>query len=174
MLPPPLPAPVSINPTNPFLLLDVVRARDFSLNTGVIHLHENSRASTSRTTGKPRATSRSTWALRWDFQQAYSIGGSTYLKLNDFVDNTQPRLGFIWDFTGEGRGKFFANYARSSRRRFRSTSTFVQAAGRSERQQLQRQPSECCAAGSSIVPGRLRQPRQPCNTSIAGSETTDG
>jgi hypothetical protein len=50
--------------------------------------------------------------VRWDFQQAYSLGGDTYLSLNDFVSNTQPRLGLTWDFTGEGRGKLFANFAR--------------------------------------------------------------
>ncbi len=50
--------------------------------------------------------------LRWDFQQAYALGGGTYLTLNDFISNTQPRVGFSWDFLGEGSGKFFANYAR--------------------------------------------------------------
>jgi len=49
--------------------------------------------------------------LRWDFQQAKSFD-TTYIKLNQFIPNTQPRLGFIWDFTGKGKGKFFANYAR--------------------------------------------------------------
>ena len=48
---------------------------------------------------------------RWDYQQAYSNGGGTYLKLNSFKDNFQPRLGFIWDFTGKGKGKLFANYS---------------------------------------------------------------
>jgi hypothetical protein len=31
--------------------------------------------------------------------------------LNHFVDNLQPRVGLIWDFTGQGKGKIFANYA---------------------------------------------------------------
>jgi len=48
---------------------------------------------------------------RWDFQQL-NDGQVTYLRLNSFKDNLQPRLGFIWDFTGKGRGKFFANFAR--------------------------------------------------------------
>ena len=32
--------------------------------------------------------------------------------MNNWFDNLQPRLGFIWDFTGKGKGKIFANYAR--------------------------------------------------------------
>ncbi|HKZ01850.1 MAG TPA: hypothetical protein VJ180_06405, partial [Pyrinomonadaceae bacterium] len=50
--------------------------------------------------------------LRWDYQQAYAAGGATYLKLNDFISNTQPRIGMIWDFTGKGKGKLFVNFAR--------------------------------------------------------------
>jgi len=50
--------------------------------------------------------------LRWDYQQAYGNEGETYLKLNSFKDNLQPRLGFIWDFSGTGKGKVFANFAR--------------------------------------------------------------
>jgi hypothetical protein len=48
--------------------------------------------------------------LRWDFQQAYG-NSETYLKLNKFYYNMQPRVGFSWDFTGTGRGKLFGNYA---------------------------------------------------------------
>ncbi|HZI50174.1 MAG TPA: hypothetical protein VFD75_20415, partial [Pyrinomonadaceae bacterium] len=49
--------------------------------------------------------------LRWDYQQL-SDGQSTYLKLNNFRDNLQPRIGLTWDFTGKSRGKVFLNYAR--------------------------------------------------------------
>ncbi len=51
------------------------------------------------------------FGVRWDFQQLKD-GNSTYLKLNSFKNNLQPRLGLIWDFTSKGRGKLFANYAR--------------------------------------------------------------
>jgi hypothetical protein len=51
------------------------------------------------------------FGLRWDFQQLKD-GNLTYLKLNSFKDNLQPRVGLIWDFTGKGRGKLFVNYAR--------------------------------------------------------------
>jgi len=50
--------------------------------------------------------------LRWDYQQAYGADGGTYLKLNNFKHNLQPRVGLIWDFTGKGKGKLFANFAR--------------------------------------------------------------
>ncbi len=49
--------------------------------------------------------------LRWDFQQLYAAE-SSYLKLDSFKNNLQPRLGLIWDFTGKGKGKLFVNYAR--------------------------------------------------------------
>ena len=48
---------------------------------------------------------------RWDYQQL-NDGTSTYLKLNNFKHNLQPRLGLIWDFTGTAKGKLFANYSR--------------------------------------------------------------
>ncbi len=50
--------------------------------------------------------------VRWDYQQARGNLGETYLKLNDFNANLQPRIGISWDFTGNGRGKVFANFAR--------------------------------------------------------------
>ena len=106
---------VSANPTNPFLLLDVVRARDFSLITGDEFISTNTESFYVQDDFRWTKNFQLNIGVRWDFQQAYSLGSgaeSTYIKLNDFVDNLQPRLGFIWDFTGEGRGKIFANYAR--------------------------------------------------------------
>jgi outer membrane receptor protein involved in Fe transport len=50
--------------------------------------------------------------VRWDYQQAYGDEGVTYLKLNNWFDNLQPRLGFSWDPWAKGRTKIFANYAR--------------------------------------------------------------
>src|SRR5207249_2394369 len=52
------------------------------------------------------------FGLREDFQQTYATGGISYLNLNNFKDNLQPRVGLIWDFTGRGKGKLFVNYAR--------------------------------------------------------------
>src|SRR5687768_12607828 len=103
---------VSINPTNPFLLLDVVRTRDFSLNTQGDFTSTNTQSFYFQDDWKAHRNLQVNMGLRWDFQQAYGLGGGTYLTLNDFVSNTQPRLGFTWDFTGEGRGKLFANFAR--------------------------------------------------------------
>jgi outer membrane receptor protein involved in Fe transport len=106
---------VSDNPTNPFLLLDVVRARDFSLNTQGEFITTNTESFYVQDDFRWTKNFQLNIGVRWDFQQAYSLGsgpGATYIKLNDFVDNLQPRVGFIWDFTGEGRGKIFANYAR--------------------------------------------------------------
>jgi len=108
---------VSINPTNPFLLLDVVRARDFSLNTRGEFATTNTESFYIQDDFRWHKNFQINFGARWDYQQSYSLEApstpnTTYLKLNDFISNLQPRIGFTWDFTGEGRGKIFANYAR--------------------------------------------------------------
>jgi outer membrane receptor protein involved in Fe transport len=103
---------VSINPTNPFLLLDTVRARDFSLSTQGESVPTRTESFYIQDDFKVTKNFQFNIGLRWDFQQAYSTAGDSYFKLNNFKDNLQPRVGFIWDFTGEGRGKIFLNYAR--------------------------------------------------------------
>lgn len=105
-------APVGINPTNPFLLLDVVRARDFSLNTQGEFTTTRTESFYIQEDWKATRNLQVNLGLRWDFQQAYGLNSDTYLTLNDFVSNTQPRVGFSWDFLGEGNSKLFANYAR--------------------------------------------------------------
>ncbi|HEX7314841.1 MAG TPA: TonB-dependent receptor [Pyrinomonadaceae bacterium] len=97
---------------NPFLLLDVVRARDFSLNTQGEFTKTNVESFYIQDDFKATRNLQFNLGLRWDYQQAYSLDGVSYLKLNDFIANLQPRLGMIWDFTGQGRGKVYANFAR--------------------------------------------------------------
>jgi outer membrane receptor protein involved in Fe transport len=103
---------VAFNPTNPFLLLDVVRARDFSLNTHGEAIKTNTESFYIQDDIKVHRNVQVNLGVRWDYQQAYSSNDVAYLTLNDFVSNLQPRVGLSWDFTGEGRGKFFMNYAR--------------------------------------------------------------
>jgi outer membrane receptor protein involved in Fe transport len=94
---------------NPFLIRGSTRVRDFKLvadtTTAVqgiyfqddIKVHKNLQINVG---------------IRFDFQQAKGNDGVDYLKLNNWKDNAQPRIGFIWDFTGKGKGKIYANYAR--------------------------------------------------------------
>ena len=98
--------------TNPFLVLDVVRARDFRLNTQGEFTKTNVESFYFQDDFKATRNLQFNMGVRWDYQQAQSLGGFSYLKLNDFTANLQPRLGVIWDFTGQGRGKVFANFAR--------------------------------------------------------------
>ena len=103
---------VSINPTNPFLLLDVVRARDFRLDTRGEFTTTRTESGYIQEDWRATRNLQVNMGLRWDFQAAYTLNGGTYITLNDFVSNTQPRVGFSWDFLGEGHSKLFANYAR--------------------------------------------------------------
>jgi outer membrane receptor protein involved in Fe transport len=96
--------------TNPFLVLSSVRVRDFRLqapksNTAMeaFYIQDD---------WKITKNLQINGGLRWDYQQAYGRDKFSYLKLNSFKDNMAPRIGFIWDFTGKGRGKVFANWAK--------------------------------------------------------------
>ena len=47
--------------------------------------------------------------VRYDVEKIYASDGTLGL---DLPNEWSPRLGLIWDFTGNGKGKLFANYAR--------------------------------------------------------------
>jgi outer membrane receptor protein involved in Fe transport len=93
---------------NPFLVRNTTRVRDFQL-TG--KTYTNVESFYAGDDWKFAKNFQLSFGIRWDYQQSYSDGGATYLKFNNFDDNAAPRFGFIWDFTGKGRGKLFANYA---------------------------------------------------------------
>lgn len=94
---------------NPFLVRASTRVRDFKLNADT---KTNVQSFYIQDDYKISKYFQVNLGGRWDFQQALGNGGQTYLKLNDFKANFQPRVGFIWDFTGKGNGKVYANYAR--------------------------------------------------------------
>lgn len=95
--------------TNPLLVRSATRVRDFQLFADTKSRVESFYVQDD---WKVHKNITLNLGLRWDFQQSLGNNGADYLKLNNFKHNTQPRLGFIWDFTGKGKGKFFANYAR--------------------------------------------------------------
>ncbi|HEV2762917.1 MAG TPA: TonB-dependent receptor, partial [Pyrinomonadaceae bacterium] len=97
--------------TNPFLVLSSVRVRDFVLDTGGEPTTTNTQGFYVQDDFKVTRNLTLNLGVRLDYQQSYGTV-SDYLKFNDFKDNLQPRLGVIWDFTGQGRGKVFANFAR--------------------------------------------------------------
>ena len=94
---------------NPFLVRQTTRVRDFKL---IADTQTDVESFYVQDDFKISNTIQLNIGARWDFQQAYGNGGVDYLKLNNFLHNLQPRIGFIWDFTGKGKGKVFANYAR--------------------------------------------------------------
>ncbi len=103
---------VSINTTNPFLLLDTVRVRSFELNSMGQNTFTDTQSFYVQDDWRITKNLQFNIGARWDLQQAYSINDFKYLTLNSLADTLQPRVGFIWDFLGNGRSKVFANYAR--------------------------------------------------------------
>jgi len=97
--------------TNPILVLSTVGVRDFRLTTHGGTSRTNTQSFYIQDDFRVTKDFQLNLGMRWDYQQTYNAATS-YFKLNNFKDNAQPRLGFIWDFTGEGRGKIFANFAR--------------------------------------------------------------
>ncbi len=93
---------------NPFLVRTSTRVRDFKLIGNTKTRVESFYAQDDF---KVLPNVQINLGGRWDYQQASGNDGS-YLKLNKFWDNFQPRLGLIWDPTKTGKGKFFVNYAR--------------------------------------------------------------
>jgi hypothetical protein len=93
---------------NPFLIFNAARVRDFQL---IADTYTNTESFYIQDDFKISRNVQFNFGLRWDYQQAYGNDG-TYLKLNNFKDNLQPRVGLIWDFTGQGKGKIHLNYAR--------------------------------------------------------------
>jgi outer membrane receptor protein involved in Fe transport len=95
--------------SNPFLILASTRVRDFK---NIADTHTNVESFYLQNEFKLTRNFQLNGGLRFDYQQGYGNEGAGYIKLNQTFRNMQPRLGAIWDFTGEGRGKVFANYAR--------------------------------------------------------------
>jgi outer membrane receptor protein involved in Fe transport len=95
---------------NPFLVLSSVRVRDFRLQAP--KSNTSMEAFYIQDDWKITKNFQINGGLRWDYQQSYGRDKFSYLKLNSFKDNMAPRIGFIWDFTGKGRGKVFANWAK--------------------------------------------------------------
>ena len=115
-----LPAGYTVNPAvqtlttaeffgNPFLVRNNTRIRDFTLNAQTetdvesFYIQDDWRVARNL---------QFNIGVRWDYQQARGNEGVSYLKLNNWFHNLQPRLGVIWDPKGNGKSKIFANYAR--------------------------------------------------------------
>jgi outer membrane receptor protein involved in Fe transport len=94
---------------NPFLVLGSTRVRDFK---NVAETYTNVQSFYLQEEFKLTPNILLLGGLRWDFQQGYGNDSVGYIKLNQFFHNMQPRVGVTWDFTGNGRGKVFANYAK--------------------------------------------------------------
>jgi outer membrane receptor protein involved in Fe transport len=99
------------NVSNPILIANTYSVRDFRLDTHDEFTVSNTESFYFQDDFKVSRNVQFNLGLRWDFQQA-SASDTTYFKLNSPLHNLQPRVGLTWDFTGQGRGKFFANYAR--------------------------------------------------------------
>jgi len=97
--------------TNPFLIRSTTGINTALDSTGGDYITTNVESFYGQDEFRLTRNFQLNLGLRWDFQQLKD-SQSTYLKLNSFKDNLQPRLGLIWDFTGKGRGKLLLNFAR--------------------------------------------------------------
>jgi outer membrane receptor protein involved in Fe transport len=94
---------------NPFLVRTTTRVRDFTLDAQTetdvesFYLQDDWRVLPNL---------QFNLGVRFDYQQVRGNGGVTYLKLNNWFDNLQPRIGFSWDPFKQSKTKIFANYAR--------------------------------------------------------------
>ncbi|HKP67635.1 MAG TPA: TonB-dependent receptor [Pyrinomonadaceae bacterium] len=94
---------------NPFLVRTTTRVRDFTLNA---QTETDVESFYVQDDWRVMRNLQFNLGVRWDYQQARGNEGVSYLKLNDWFHNLQPRLGFSWDPWGKGGTKIFANYAR--------------------------------------------------------------
>ncbi|MBO0800596.1 MAG: hypothetical protein J2P31_17390, partial [Blastocatellia bacterium] len=103
--------PISAADANnsPFLVLLSTRVRDFK---NIASTHSNLESFYLQDEFKLTRNIQLNGGLRFDYQQGIGNDGIEYIKLNQTFHNMQPRVGAIWDFTGKGRGKVFANYAK--------------------------------------------------------------
>ncbi len=101
----------TVNVTNPILILSTVSVRDFRLTTHGGFSTTNTESFYVQDDYKLTKNVQLNLGLRWDLQQS-KASQTSYFKLNNLFYDMQPRIGVIWDFTGEGRGKIFANYAK--------------------------------------------------------------
>ncbi len=95
--------------SNPFLVRSSTRVRDFKLTAQTETDVESFYVQDDWRVAK---NLQFNLGVRWDYQQARGNGGVSYLKLNNWFDNLQPRIGFSWDPIGKGKTRVFANYAR--------------------------------------------------------------
>jgi outer membrane receptor protein involved in Fe transport len=94
---------------NPFLVRLSTRVRDFELNANT---HSVVYSGYLQDDWKVFPNFQLNLGLRLDMQDGYNTNGLPYIKLGQFLHDLQPRLGFIWDFTGKGKSKFSVSYAR--------------------------------------------------------------
>ena len=93
---------------NPFLMRASTRVRDFQL---VANTETDVESFYFQDDWRVAKNLQFNIGARWDYQQARGNEGS-YLKLNNWFDNLQPRIGFSWDPWSKGKSKIYANYSR--------------------------------------------------------------
>jgi len=94
---------------NPFLIRNNTRVRAFTLNA---QTRSDVQSFYIQDDYKVMSNLQISVGGRWDLQQGYGNNDVKYFSLNNLWHDFQPRIGFSWDPSKNGKSKIFANYAR--------------------------------------------------------------
>lgn len=144
---------------NPFLVRTSTRVRDFQLHANT---YTQVWSGYVQDDWKILRNLQLNLGLRWDFQSGYDTDGKAYIKLNQFWHDMQPRLGLVWDFTGNGKSKLSVSYARFLETPIPLDVNVRAGGGNSQTDKNFNVDTYGAPSTANVVPGIRANCKQPC------------